>query len=298
MYPPVIPCVRCPICRGGLVQAVAGSGSALRCVSGHSFDLARQGYVNLACPPPAYPGDSAQMVEARERFLTAGHYKFIAQAVAEAIACLFDRDQTGLIVEAGAGTGYYVASILDAMPGFTGLALDVSKAALRRAAKAHSRCGAALCDVWHELPVSDGAAQAVLSVFAPRNASEFRRILAPEGVLIVVTPTVSHLAELVGPLQLLSVDPNKDEAVAAGLEDRFRQSKRDRHEVSLLLSHQEVAALVGMGPSAWHVTPEEFQSRIAALPEPLTISASVDVTSYRPTPGTEPRTQRAAEAGD
>ncbi len=56
-------------------------------------------------------------------------------------------------------------SILDAMPGFTGLALDVSKAALRRAAKAHSRCGAALCDVWHELPVSDGAAQAVLSVF-------------------------------------------------------------------------------------------------------------------------------------
>ncbi len=280
MYSPVVASLRCPLCHGGMSAVAAGSGAALRCASGHSFDVAKQGYVNLASPAPAYPGDSAQMVEARIRFLAAGHYRFIAQAVAGAAAALCDAGAAGLAVEAGAGTGYYLAAILDALPGFAGLALDVSKAALRRASRAHQRCGAALCDVWRELPVKDGAAQIVLSIFAPRNGDEFRRILAGDSVFIVVTPTASHLAELVGSLGLLSVDPNKDEAVATSLEDRFSRVSQQRHESVLRLSHLEVAALVGMGPSAWHIKPEEFDARIGALPEVVQVTASVDVTTY------------------
>lgn len=262
------------------MEAVAGSGLALRCAIGHSFDIARQGYVNLACPTPAYPGDTAHMVEARVHFLGAGHYGFIAQAVANVASSQCGANGEGLVIEAGAGTGYYLAAVLEAMPGCYGLALDVSKAALRRAAKAHPRCGAALCDVWRELPVADGAAQLVLSIFAPRNGAEFRRVLAADGALIVVTPTPCHLTELVGPLELLSVDPNKDEAVAASLEDRFRRVGHARHDVSLHLSHQEVAALVGMGPSAWHVDPGNLEARIAAMPERVTATASVDVSTY------------------
>lgn len=281
MYSRVIPCLRCPLCHGGLTEAVAGSGFALRCASGHSFDIAKQGYVNLACPAPAYPGDSAQMVEARVQFLGAGHYAFISQTVAGAVIAVIDPKEEGLIVEAGAGTGYYLAAALDALPGFSGLALDVSKAALRRAAKAHARCAAALCDVWRELPVMDVAARVVLSVFAPRNGVEFRRILAADGVLIVVTPTASHLAELVGPLELLSVDPNKEEAVAASLEGRFQRVAHERHDVSLHLSHSEVAALVGMGPSAWHVDAGNLETRIGGLPDCVEVTASVQVGTYR-----------------
>jgi 23S rRNA (guanine745-N1)-methyltransferase len=281
MYSRVNPYLRCPICRLGLAESIAGSGFALRCVNGHSFDLARQGYANLACPAPAYPGDSAQMVEARIQFLGAGHYRFISQAIAGAAASLCDPDAEGLIVEAGAGTGYYIAAVLDAMPGYAGIALDVSKAALRRASKAHPRCGAALCDVWRELPVADGVARLVLSAFAPRNSGEFRRVLSADGALVVVTPTPTHLAELVSALDLLSVDPNKDEAVAASLGDGFLRVGQERREVSLHLSHQEVAALVGMGPSAWHVNAEKLEARIGALPECVLVTASVQVSSYR-----------------
>jgi 23S rRNA (guanine745-N1)-methyltransferase len=281
MYSRVAPYLRCPVCRGELAEALAGTGRALACVGGHSFDLAKQGYANLACPAPAYPGDTAQMVEARIQFLGAGHYRFIAQAVAGASASLCDPDASGLIVEAGAGTGYYIASVLDAMPGLSGLALDVSKAALRRASKAHPRCGAALCDVWRELPVADGVAGLVLSVFAPRNGDEFHRILAADGALIVVTPTATHLAELVGALNLLSVDPNKDEVVGERLADKFLRLGHERHQVQLHLSHQEVAALVGMGPSARHLDAGKLEARIGALPERVTATASVQVSTYR-----------------
>ncbi len=231
------------------------------------------------------------------QFLGAGHYGFIARAVANTAVSVLDPARNGLIVEAGAGTGYYIASVLDAMPGCSGLALDVSKAALRRAAKAHPRCDAALCDVWRELPVADGAASLVLSVFAPRNGAEFRRILAPDGALVVVTPTSQHLAELVDSLGLLSVDPNKDDTVAASLEEHFERVSHARYERSLDLSHKAVAALVGMGPSAWHVAPDEFAARIGALGESIATTASVDISAYGPRhrgarvidAGTEPR---------
>jgi 23S rRNA (guanine745-N1)-methyltransferase len=281
MYSRVVACLRCPFCHGGLVEAIAGSGLALHCASGHSFDIAKQGYVNLASTPPAYQGDTAQMVEARVHFLGAGHYGFIANAVAGLAASICEPDREGLVVEAGAGTGYYLTAVLDALPGCYGLALDVSKAALRRAAKAHPHCGAALCDVWHELPVADAAARLVLSIFAPRNGPEFRRVLAVDGELIVVTPTSFHLTELVGPLELLSVDPNKDKAVAASLGDRFQRVGNERHSISLHLSHQEVTELVGMGPSAWHVDAGKLETRIGELPESVKVTASVDISTYR-----------------
>jgi 23S rRNA (guanine745-N1)-methyltransferase len=280
MYSRIVPYLRCPICRGILAETPAGTGNSLACLKGHSFDLARQGYANLAYPAPAYPGDSAQMVEARIQFLGADHYGSISQAVAAAAASLCDPDAEGLVVEAGAGTGYYIAAVLDALPGFSGLALDVSKAASRKAAKAHPRCGAALCDVWRELPLADGVARLVLSVFAPRNSGEFRRVLAADGALVVVTPTSAHLAELVGALDLLSVDPNKDEAVAASLRDQFMLVGHERHDLLLQLSHQEVVALVGMGPSAWHVDAKKLEARIGALPESVLVTASVQVSSY------------------
>lgn len=281
MYSRVVACLQCPICRNRLTEAEAGSGRALRCVNGHSFDIAKQGYANLGYPPPAYSGDTAAMVAARAEFQAAGHYRFIADAVAEAAKLLRSKPQPELIVEAGAGTGYYLGIVLDALTGCMGLALDVSKAALRRAAKAHPRAVAALCDVWRELPVADGAAGLLLSIFAPRNGAEFERILAEDGALIVVAPTSAHMQELVGPLGLLSVGANKDEAVAASLGDRFLRVNEQRCDHLLHLTQKEVDALVQMGPSAWHVDPATLTAAIASLPEVVPVTASVHVSSFR-----------------
>jgi 23S rRNA (guanine745-N1)-methyltransferase len=222
----------------------------------------------------AHPGDTAQMVADRAGFLSTGHYAFISAALASATGhCDF-------VVDAGAGTGHYLAAVLDAHPGAVGLALDIAKPAVRRAARAHPRAEAALCDTWQRLPVAVGAADLVLNVFAPRNGAEFHRILRPDGTLLVVTPTAEHLAELIGPLGLLSVDAGKRDRVAASLSAQFRSVGERRLERTLRLTHAQVGTLVGMGPSAWHTYPQTLAARIAALPTPATVTASVHLRRF------------------
>ena len=270
MLASLIAALRCPVCREGLGQA----GGALRCPRGHSFDQARQGYVHLAATPVTHPGDSAQMVSARAEFLAAGHYAFLAEAL------VAGAPEAGLVLDVGAGTGYYLGAVLDARPDAVGLAVDVSKPALRRAARAHPRAGAILADAWRELPVADGGVDVLLNVFAPRNGPEFARVLAPDGALLVAAPTADHLAELVDALDLLRVDPAKEERVAAALAPWFVEKSSAVLERVLALSHREVTTLVGMGPSAWHTAPEVLAGRVARLPEPVRVSARVRVSRY------------------
>ncbi|MGC1213178.1 MAG: 23S rRNA methyltransferase, partial [Micromonospora sp.] len=149
--------MRCPVCGEPLAVTAAGTARALRCPRRHSFDIARQGYVNLLAGRAPHTGDTAEMVAARADFLAAGHYDTIAGALAAAATRIVYGDplaapSTGpvdssaaggpaeaypLVVDAGAGTGRYLAAVLAALPEAVGLDLDVSKPALRRAARAH-----------------------------------------------------------------------------------------------------------------------------------------------------------------
>jgi 23S rRNA (guanine745-N1)-methyltransferase len=122
----------------------------------------------------------------------------------------------------------------------------------------------------------------VLSVFAPRNPAEMARVLAPGGALVAVTPTARHLYELVGPLGLLSVPEDKEDRLDEQLAPLFTLAERHSVERAMFLSHEEVAQLVRMGPSAWHVDEETLTQRLAALPDPLTVTASVTLSRYSP----------------
>lgn len=275
----------CPHCTTALV-AEAGS---LRCESGHVFDLARQGYVSLLAGKAPVTGDSAAMVAARAEFLSAGHYAPImaatvaASAGSGAVACSVGVPGgagDGCVLDLGAGTGHYLAAVLDASPGRVGIALEVAKPALRRAARAHLRLGAVGADTWQRLPVRTGTIAVVLNVFAPRNAAETARVLADDGRLVVVSPTPAHLGELVAALDLLTVGEDKAARVSASLPG-FVVSTQDSCEFMMSLTHKEVLALVGMGPSAWHVAEDELRERVSALPAPMTVTASVTVTTYR-----------------
>jgi 23S rRNA (guanine745-N1)-methyltransferase len=262
--------LRCPICSDGLELA----DGAVRCASGHSFDVARQGYVNLV---PGR-GDSSEMVEAREAFLGAGHFRPLTGAlVAEAM----NMEASGAVVDVGSGTGHHLAYVLATPPERQGLALDTSTAALRRAARIHPRAAAVGADAWKPLPLRDGVAALVLSVFAPRNPDELARILAPGGSLLAVTPTTRHLAELVGPLGLLSVPDEKADRLDEQLADRFELAERRTIDHAMFLTRDEMAQLVRMGPSAWHLDEEAVASRLAQLGEPTTVTMSVTVSAYR-----------------
>jgi 23S rRNA (guanine745-N1)-methyltransferase len=266
-----MPYLRCPVCGGGLARA----DTTLRCPRGHSFDIARQGYVDLSTGRMPHSGDTAEMVAARAGFLAAGHFDVISAALTEAAG-----QRTGLVVDAGTGTGKYLAAVLEGSPDRVGLGLDVSKPALRRAARAHPRAGAALADLWRPLPLADASAALVLNVFAPRNGPEFRRVLQPDGDLLVVTPAADHLAELVETLGLLRVDPNKAQRVTGSLGAWFTAAGSAAHRRTMTLTHDEVRTLVGMGPSAWHADADRLADGIAALPATVAVTAAVQVTRW------------------
>ncbi|WP_173522984.1 putative RNA methyltransferase [Nonomuraea antri] len=247
--------------------------------------------------------DSAEMVEARSAFLASGHYAPLARALAEAVHGRVRREkheryaetndgggsgayrgagvefgsQPGpqwpdgggearakrpVIVDAGTGTGYYLAAVLNAVGG-VGVAFDVSKHAVRRAARAHGGVGAFVADVWRTLPIGNAVADVVLNVFAPRNGSEFLRILRPGGAVVVVTPAREHLSPLVAELGLLSVDEEKERRVARSLEG-FTEVERQSVCFDMELDGRDIGLVAGMGPSAWHTEPESLQARIAA----------------------------------
>jgi 23S rRNA (guanine745-N1)-methyltransferase len=264
---PVVAALTCPVCGAGLARLA----TALRCGQGHSFDIARQGYVNLLAgtgSARAGTADTVAMVADRADFLAAGHYAPLAELLADRIG-----GPDGLVVEAGAGTGYYLAAVLDHAPGATGLALDVSPAALRRAARAHDRLGAVGWDVWRPWPVRDGVADVVLDVFAPRNGPQFRRVLRPDGLLVVVTPDAGHLAELGRAAGLLAVDPRKPERLADTL-SAFDLVDTTPLRYRMTLAPADVARLVGMGPAGHHARP-------AVSGEQRSVTASFVVSRYR-----------------
>jgi 23S rRNA (guanine745-N1)-methyltransferase len=268
--------LRCPVCASPL----AGHGRALRCARGHSYDIARQGYVNLDTgggrPRPA---DTVAMIAARESFLGQRHYAPIADAVS-GLARRLDPAGSGIILDLAGWTGYYLAAVLESRPGRTGIVLDRSKPALRQAARAHPRAAAVGSDVWRDFPLAGRSASIVLSVFGPRNLAETIRVLDPAGIFLLVTPDHRHLAELTGPLGLLSVDkakPQRVEAATAG----FRLAASQPLSYPLRLGHAAVHDLVSMGPSAYHIPPAQLGGRIAALPDPVTVTAAVTVAAYR-----------------
>jgi 23S rRNA (guanine745-N1)-methyltransferase len=269
--------LRCPVCRAGFAATAAG----VHCPSGHSFDRARQGYLNLAggLGRTALGADDAAAVDARSQFLTTGHFAPVVDALIEVASAAWPG---GLVLDAGSGPGHYLAAVLEALPDADGLAVDSSAPALRRAARCHPRASAIGWDLREPLPLADGCAGLVLNVFAPRNGSEYARVLRADGALSVVTPGPGHLAELIGPLGLVSVDPDKPARLAASLDPWFALSTTRHVMSSMCLSHTAAGAVVGMGPNAHHVESGELAARLAALPEPIEVTLEVDVAVYGP----------------
>ncbi|MDQ1202313.1 methyltransferase domain-containing protein [Rhodococcus sp. SORGH_AS_0303] len=267
----------CPHCGSDLEADDPDSGSAaLLCDRGHTFDVARQGYVSLLSGSGGkIVGDSTEMVAARAEFLDRGHYDPLMDAVADAVG---DRRR---VLDVGVGTGHYLARVLDAgVPDAVGVGLDVSKAAARRAAKSHPRASAVVADVWQSIPVRSGVIDAALSVFSPRNAEELARVLAPAGVLVVLTPTERHLVELVDDLGLVRVDENKTQRLGDTLGGRFERVRRVPITYSTTLSRDEIVDVVSMGPSARHIPAADLRARVDEMPPAREVTVSVTLGVY------------------
>lgn len=259
---------------------------SLACDSGHSFDIARQGYLNLLTGPGTkFVPDTAAMVAARDAFLNAGHYQPLSDALAKQVGQLLAGPDSQLIVDAGTGTGHYLHQVLAAFslsarrPAAVGL--DISKFALRRAARLNPDALNIVWDLWRELPLGTGTADVVLVIFAPRNASEFARILKPCGALVVVTPLPEHLAEIAAEVGMLGIQDDKESALVAAMEGHFRPVQTQEIETELQLSPADVENVALMGPAGHHLDPLVLRERLARLPERTAATAAFRISVFR-----------------
>lgn len=272
----------CPVCDQPLAFQDEQHKTML-CSAGHRFDAAKQGYFNfLTGKGTNFLEDTSQMVLARDAFQSRGHYAPLAARLADLVNEHHRRDRLDLL-DAGAGTGYYLAEILSASAAqhLDALALDISRYAMRRAAKLPETL-ALVWDVWRRLPTADASRDVLLNCFAPHNPAEFRRVLRQDGLCLVVTGQPDHLHEVIEPLGMLSVGEGKQDALvekfsAQGL--RHLESKQLSYSMSL--DSEDLFNLAFMGPAGHHLSPEQLRAKAHALGS-QDVTASFGVHAFVP----------------
>lgn len=293
----------CPVCGGALEVGLR----VLVCGNGHRFDAARQGYFNLLTGRGTrYEADSIEMVDARVRFLGAGHYRPLRDALADlarrfagaAAASQPDTFQPEtsqpdvlppdagphtrrVVVDAGAGTGYYLRGVTDRFPGAVPVALDLSKFALRRAARELPEGLSLVWDLWRPLPIRSGAADVLLNVFAPRNVPEFVRVLAPGGVLLAATPLPGHLGEAARIVPLLDVPADKAQDLASSFDGALVELERREIEYPMTLRPAALADVALMGPAARHLGGNALETLLAGPGVDTLVTARFTVQAFR-----------------
>lgn len=215
------------------------------------------------------------MVQARIDFLEGGHFQPLADAVIAAAESF--AGNRPLVLDVGAGTGYYLNALQERVSVSAAVALDISKYALRRSARLLPDALCLVCDVWRPLPVAGESVDLLLNIFAPRNVPEFARVCRDGGVALVVTPLPHHLQEIAEPAGLLDIRPGKDVEVATSMVDSFDVVDTVRVEFTMALSPVDVRNVATMGPAGHHNLPFDVDS----LPHTADVTAAFTVQVFR-----------------
>lgn len=267
----------CPIC----LQPLNLYGQSLKCENSHSFDIAKEGYVNFLTRK--LNADTKEMLAARRRFLEHGYYRALADTINRRVSSwLTNIGSSQLkILDVGCGEGYYSGRLQTALADagkLDFLGLDASKDAIKLAAKRYKDITFSVGDINERLPFADGAVTILLNIFAPRNAVEFGRVLAPDGLLLIVIPEADHLAELRSSFNLLNIEENKEGKLLEKLGETFQLNEVTRLNYELNLSFADLSDLIAMTPNYRHQAAQSWPQ--AGGNEVFTTHASFSVLSF------------------
>ena len=249
----------CPVCKERLTR----QEGRYVCFKGHSFDTAKEGYVNLLPANRQHskaPGDDKAMAQARTRFLEGGWYSPLRHELCKFIGPALP--QGGALLDAGCGEGWYTAALSETAVAKGGrtAGVDLSKPAVKKAAKRCPGAEIAVCSVYH-LPLGDASVDVLVNCFSPLASEEFYRVLKPGGKFLYVVPGPRHLWEL---KKILYDRPYENE-------DRietypgFTSPQVAAVETAFTLSvPEDIQALYHMTPYTWK-TPREGAERLAQV---------------------------------
>ena len=249
----------CPVCGGGL--GLTAAGRSLACSAGHSFDIARQGYVNLYRGKPVNEY-SKESFRQRQQILEKGMYAHILEEICSFLQAVCGAGRPRLLLDAGCGEGYYTREIAARLGGcgldFYGV--DLSRDSVQLAASTANQAGGAasaikwlVADIGH-LPVRDGSVDFLLDIFTSAIYEEFQRILSPDGYLIKVIPGEGHVKELreAASSQLHHKD-YKERKGAAVFSEHFETILNKTVSQTFAVTPEERDVFIHMTPLLFHV---------------------------------------------
>ena len=236
----------CPIC----TQRVSiEDGGTVACPANHSFDIAKQGYINFLTKP-VQSMYSKELFDARHEIITSGLYDRLQERLAElAVGTHF--------LDTGCGEGSHLSRIAAKIPGSTGVGIDIAKEGILAAAKFHPGLLWCVGDLANS-PYNGESFDTIFNILSPANYDEFKRLLKPDGKVIKVVPQEGYLKEL---RQQAFSDSEKEsysnEQTVARFKESFAKVEEERLTYTKPLPRELVPKLMEMTPMGWHIEKKE-----------------------------------------
>lgn len=255
----------CPNCKEKLQKI----NKSYQCINKHSFDIAKEGYVNLLLNK-RNSGDNKLMIRARKEFLEKGYFKVLANQILKHI--IDTNLNNPSILDIGCADGYYTNIINKKIPNILGI--DISKEAIKLAAKAYRDIEFVVASS-KELPVSNSSTNIILSVFSPVFVDEIIRVLKDDGILIKVTPNSNHLIEL-KEIVYENVYYTKEKLIE---DDRLLLVSSNDLTYSLNIPNSDLRNLITMTPYYYKTNPEDLKA--LEMIETLDITFDFCISIYK-----------------
>jgi 23S rRNA (guanine745-N1)-methyltransferase len=283
--------LRCPVCGERLLLSADG----YQCSRNHTFDAARQGYVNFLLAHKKHsrePGDSLEMMQSRRRFLDLGLYNAVSDGVSAAVAANLPDGEQGRalnVLDAGCGEGFYLKRLKESLAHDRGGSLridyygiDISKFAARMATQRDRAISWFVAGV-NDLPFAPASLDILLNVFSPANVPEFSRILRDSGKLVIATPGPRHLNGLREIIYPVAREHAQTDAAELGKGLFFCSTTTRINYPIELKSGEEIMDLLAMTPYFWNID-LRTKSKVEAL-DRLALDVDVKITVYSKTKG-------------
>jgi 23S rRNA (guanine745-N1)-methyltransferase len=256
-------------------QTLSREERRLVCANGHSFDVARSGYINLLQPQDRRsktPGDTPEAVAARRRFFERGFTEPLVQALIDALP-LTSNDA---LLDAGCGEGHHLAAFRRAY-GVDGHGVDISVPAIDLAARTYRECTWVVANADRFLPYTDGSFNAVATITARLNPGEFRRVLAADGTLLVVIPAADDLLELREAILGEGIERDRTDRTVEMFAEHFTLAGRERiaHVARL-----DRAAIADVMASSYRGLRAREREKLETL-EAMNVTLARDVLLFR-----------------
>ncbi|MFC4652333.1 putative RNA methyltransferase [Lactococcus nasutitermitis] len=275
MFPEIL---KCPVCASQLTK----QDRHYECVDHHTFDLAREGYLNLILNAKKTAGDAKEMMRARQQFLNAGYYEPLSDHINQLLTVIFDSSVKNNIVDVGCGEGYYLSRFqqlteLSKMSNVDFYGMDISKVGIKMAAKRNANIHWLVAN-FAQLPFFDKSVKTILSMFAEYHISEFSRILQENGKIIIVRAGKHHLTEL---KEIIYPEIHEKSAQAIDNEKfkTFSIQKAPLTYKTTINNSADIQHLLLMTPHYWKIKPDSLERLKNYKQLEITVDIDIDILS-------------------